>query len=29
MSFSVETIKPGDGVNFPKAGNKVFVHYTG
>jgi FKBP-type peptidyl-prolyl cis-trans isomerase len=29
MSFTVETIKQGDGVNFPKPGNKVTVHYTG
>jgi len=29
MGVEVETIKPGDGVNFPKKGDKVFVHYTG
>ena len=29
MSFTVETIKEGDGVNFPKKGNKVTVHYVG
>ena len=27
--FSVETIKAGDGKNFPKAGNRVSVHYVG
>ena len=27
--FSVKTTTPGDGKNFPKAGNKVTVHYTG
>lgn len=25
----METITPGDGVNFPKSGQKVRVHYTG
>jgi len=25
----IETLHPGDGKTFPKAGNKVFVHYTG
>lgn len=29
MSFNVETTKPGDGVNRPKKGNQVTVHYTG
>lgn len=29
MSFKVETVKPGDGVSFPKPGNRVTVHYTG
>ena len=29
MSFTVETISPGDGKNFPQPGNKVSVHYTG
>ena len=27
--MQVETIKPGDGKNFPKPGNRVAVHYTG
>ncbi|TMW61057.1 hypothetical protein Poli38472_014518 [Pythium oligandrum] len=27
--FDIETIKPGDGVNFPKPGNTVRVHYVG
>jgi len=29
MSLEVKTIKEGDGVNFPKQGNRVTVHYTG
>jgi FK506-binding protein 1 len=29
MSFEVKTITPGDGVNKPKPGNRVTVHYTG
>ena len=29
MSFEVKTKTPGDGKTFPKAGNKVTVHYTG
>ena len=29
MSFTVETIRQGDGFSFPKKGNKVTVHYTG
>ena len=29
MSFEVKTIKEGDGVNRPKPGNRVTVHYTG
>ncbi len=28
-TFSVETVQKGDGVTFPKAGDKVVVHYTG
>lgn len=27
--FQIKHIKEGDGKNFPKAGNKVKVHYTG
>jgi len=29
MGVEVETLKPGDGVSFPKTGQKVQVHYTG
>ena len=29
MPVTVETITPGDGVNFPKVGQTVTVHYTG
>lgn len=29
MGVTVETTKPGDGVNFPKNGTPVTVHYTG
>jgi FKBP-type peptidyl-prolyl cis-trans isomerase len=29
MGVDVETIKPGDGVTFPKTGQTVIVHYTG
>mmetsp|Transcript_14196 Transcript_14196/g.57194 ORF Transcript_14196/g.57194 Transcript_14196/m.57194 type:complete len:99 (+) Transcript_14196:252-548(+) len=29
MGVDVETIKPGDGANFPSAGQKVSVHYVG
>uniref|UniRef100_A0A061R893 peptidylprolyl isomerase n=1 Tax=Tetraselmis sp. GSL018 TaxID=582737 RepID=A0A061R893_9CHLO len=29
MGVTVETIQPGDGVNFPKRGQTVVVHYTG
>ena len=29
MGVSVETVTPGDGVNFPKAGQTVTVHYSG
>ena len=29
MSLKLETITPGDGVNFPKSGNRVTVHYVG
>ena len=27
--MTIETIKEGDGVNFPQAGQTVSVHYTG
>ena len=27
--MNIETIKEGDGVNFPRAGQTVSVHYTG
>jgi len=29
MGVTVETIRPGDGKTFPKAGQTVVVHYTG
>nr|CAB3246410.1 putative peptidyl-prolyl cis-trans isomerase uncharacterized protein LOC445763 [Phallusia mammillata]CAB3263354.1 uncharacterized protein LOC445763 [Phallusia mammillata] len=29
MGVTVETLTPGDGTNFPKAGQTVVVHYTG
>ncbi|GAB4823664.1 hypothetical protein N2152v2_010710 [Parachlorella kessleri] len=29
MGVQVQTVTPGDGVNFPKKGQKVTVHYTG
>jgi len=29
MGVTVETITPGDGVTFPRAGQTVVVHYTG
>jgi FKBP-type peptidyl-prolyl cis-trans isomerase len=29
MSFKHETIEEGDGSTYPKAGDKVSVHYTG
>jgi FK506-binding protein 1 len=29
MSLKVDTITPGDGKNFPKAGQRVTVHYVG
>lgn len=29
MGVTVETITPGDGVNFPKVGQTVTVHYVG
>jgi FK506-binding protein 1 len=29
MSLKIETTHPGDGINFPKPGQVVTVHYTG
>ncbi|EGZ24789.1 hypothetical protein PHYSODRAFT_539794 [Phytophthora sojae] len=29
MGFQIDTIKAGDGVNFPKPGQTVSVHYVG
>jgi len=29
MGVTKEVIKPGDGVNFPKKGDKLTMHYTG
>lgn len=29
MGVELETVKAGDGVNFPQPGQKVEVHYTG
>ena len=29
MGVDIETIKPGDGVTFPKPGQTVTAHYTG
>lgn len=29
MGVVVETIKPGDGVTYPKPGQTVTAHYTG
>ncbi|GAA6043616.1 hypothetical protein JCM8097_008291 [Rhodosporidiobolus ruineniae] len=29
MGVTVETISPGDGVNFPKKGDTVSMHYVG
>ncbi|GAB5587054.1 FK506 binding protein proline rotamase rapamycin-binding protein [Umbelopsis nana] len=29
MGVTVETIKAGDGVNFPKKGDQVTIHYVG
>lgn len=29
MGVQVDTIRPGDGVNFPAKGQNVFVHYVG
>ncbi|KAG2182614.1 hypothetical protein INT44_005593 [Umbelopsis vinacea] len=29
MGVTVETIKAGDGVNYPKKGDRVTIHYVG
>ncbi|KAJ7474194.1 peptidyl-prolyl cis-trans isomerase [Mycena latifolia] len=29
MGVSIETLTPGDGVNFPKKGDQVSIHYVG
>ncbi|KAF9898253.1 FK506 binding protein proline rotamase rapamycin-binding protein [Lobosporangium transversale] len=29
MGVTKKTITPGDGINFPKAGQTVVIHYTG
>ncbi|KIK65824.1 hypothetical protein GYMLUDRAFT_38301 [Collybiopsis luxurians FD-317 M1] len=29
MGVTIESIAPGDGVNFPKKGDKVTIHYVG
>ncbi|GAA5876275.1 hypothetical protein JCM16303_007079 [Sporobolomyces ruberrimus] len=29
MGVTIETLKEGDGVNFPKANDRVQIHYTG
>lgn len=29
MSLKIERLSPGDGKNFPKAGDNVTMHYTG
>jgi FK506-binding protein 1 len=29
MTTRVETLKPGDGENFPKPGDSITMHYTG
>ncbi|KAL2799506.1 FK506-binding protein 1A [Aspergillus keveii] len=29
MGVTVDTISPGDGVNFPKSGDVVTIHYVG
>ena len=28
MGVDIETLKPGDGANFPRAGQKVECHYV-
>ncbi|KAF8528534.1 peptidyl-prolyl cis-trans isomerase [Hysterangium stoloniferum] len=29
VDVQIETLSPGDGVNFPKKGDKVTIHYVG
>ncbi|KAF8907663.1 peptidyl-prolyl cis-trans isomerase [Gymnopilus junonius] len=29
MGVAIETLSPGDGVHFPKKGDKVKIHYVG
>ncbi|VDC00721.1 unnamed protein product [Peniophora sp. CBMAI 1063] len=29
MSVSIQTLRPGNGANFPAAGDRVKIHYTG
>lgn len=29
MGVTKETITPGDGLNFPKVGDELTMHYTG
>ncbi|KDR68756.1 hypothetical protein GALMADRAFT_231080 [Galerina marginata CBS 339.88] len=29
MGVKIDTITPGDGVNFPKKGDRVSIHYVG
>ncbi|KAG5725820.1 hypothetical protein E4T56_gene2442 [Termitomyces sp. T112] len=29
MGVTIDTIQPGDGVTFPKKGDKVLIHYVG
>lgn len=29
MAVEVKTLRPGDGVTFPKPGDKLYTHYVG
>ncbi|KAH7885295.1 hypothetical protein F5I97DRAFT_1884329 [Phlebopus sp. FC_14] len=29
MGVTIDTLSPGDGIHFPKAGDKVTIHYVG